>query len=108
METPSPYTVPLAAIDFYRAHGWVVLHDVVPEDELIAIRAVLNGMLDGSISTRRNRADLGGHVPRVNAGSENIIQVKEDARSDVRTGVPASQWYCVSTTAAHRPSSAIA
>lgn len=71
----SMYTVPPEKVAFYKAHGWVVLEDVVPQEELARISKVLSQMLSGEISTKSNRADLGGHVDRVIPGSENIIQI---------------------------------
>ena len=71
----APYSVPPEKVAFYRAHGWVVLEDVVPAAELARINAVLDRILDGSIATGKHRSDLGGHADRVVADRENIVQV---------------------------------
>ena len=39
------------------------------------IKGLLDDMIAGRIDTRRNRADLGGHVDRVQPLTENIIQI---------------------------------
>ena len=72
--SPLP-VVTAAAIAHYRAHGWVVIEDAVPLAECARIASVLDAMLRGDIDTRRNRADLGGHAPRVEPLTENIVQI---------------------------------
>jgi len=67
------YVVPQDKIDFYRAHGWVVLEDVVSSPELDRIQAILDDFIAGRRSTLKNRADLGGHSSRVNPLVENIV-----------------------------------
>ena len=81
MAAPSPpdgaaaFSVPAEKIAFYRAHGWVVLEDVVPPDEVARIRGVLEDMIAGRRSVGKNRADLGGFLDRVQPGVENIVQI---------------------------------
>ena len=74
-DTSPHYVVPAEKVAFYNAHGWVVLEDVVPPQELARIKGLVEDMIAGRIDTRRNRADLGGHTERVQPLTENIIQI---------------------------------
>jgi hypothetical protein len=69
------YAVPAEKVAFYRAHGWVVLDDIVSPAEVARLRALAEDMVAGRIDTRANRADLGAHVDRVSPLTENIIQI---------------------------------
>lgn len=71
----SRYTVPPEKVQFYRAHGWVILDDVVSPAETARIRAIAEDMVSGRIDTRQSRADLGAHAPQIISGAENIIQI---------------------------------
>ena len=70
-----PYVVPPEKIAFYKAHGWVVLEDVVSPAEVARIRGVLNDILEGRLDAGKNRADLGGFLEQVRPGTENIVQI---------------------------------
>ena len=70
-----PYVVPPEKVAFYKAHGWVVLEDVVSAPELARIRAVLSDILEGRLDAGDRRADLGGFVNQVKPGVENIVQI---------------------------------
>jgi ectoine hydroxylase-related dioxygenase (phytanoyl-CoA dioxygenase family) len=71
----APYVVSPEKIAFYRAHGWVVLEDVVSAAEVSRIKGIAEDMVSGRIDTRRNRADLGAHADRTVSDVENIIQI---------------------------------
>ena len=71
----APFSVPPEKVAFYRAHGWVVLEDVVSPAEVSRILRVLEDMIAGRRATGRNRADLGGFLDRVRPGVENIVQI---------------------------------
>jgi phytanoyl-CoA hydroxylase len=75
MPSSSFFAVPPEKVAFYAAHGWVVLEDVVPPDEVARIRALCDDMIDGRIATGAMRADLGGFLERRLAKTENIIQI---------------------------------
>ena len=70
-----PYVVPPEKVAFYRAHGWVVLEDVVSPAEVARIRGVMEDILSGKVSAGANRADLGGFADKVVPGVENIVQI---------------------------------
>jgi len=69
------FAVPPEKVAFYRAHGWVVLEDLISPAEVARLRAIAEDMVAGRIDTRANRADLGAHADRVVPLTENIIQV---------------------------------
>jgi ectoine hydroxylase-related dioxygenase (phytanoyl-CoA dioxygenase family) len=75
MAAAGAFTVAPSAVEHYRAHGWCIVEDAVPPEEVARIKLIVERMLSGEIDTRRNRADLGGHVDRVQPLTENIIQI---------------------------------
>ena len=70
-----PYVVPPEKVAFYKAHGWVVLEDVVSPAEIERIKGVLADILSGKLSAGDRRADLGGFADMVRPGVENICQI---------------------------------
>ena len=71
----SGFTVSPEKAAFYRAHGWVVLEDVVPASEVARLKRAADDMISGLINPRSNIADLGGHADRVKADVPNIYQI---------------------------------
>jgi ectoine hydroxylase-related dioxygenase (phytanoyl-CoA dioxygenase family) len=61
-------------IDFFNQNGYLVVENIISEDEVKEYRRIYDQMLDGTIDTGKNRSDLGagmGNSDKV----ENITQI---------------------------------
>ena len=69
------YFVPPTKVAFFQQNGYVVLENVISPNEVKRYVDLLQQMLDGEISTKDKRGDLGGHVERVDQTKENTVQI---------------------------------
>eukprot|EP00944_MAST-04C_sp_MAST-4C-sp1_P013664 g13664.t1 len=69
------YFVPPSKVAFFQQNGYVVLENVISPNEVKRYVDLLQQMLDGEISTKDKRGDLGGHVERVDQTKENTVQI---------------------------------
>lgn len=69
------YVVPPEKVAFFKENGFVSLEHVVGAEELKRYVCILQDMINGKISCKDKRGDLGGHTDRVQEDIENTIQI---------------------------------
>ncbi len=62
-------------INFFKAHGYLVLEDILSAVEVLEYLTLYNRFLDGSIDTGANRSDLGAGLGNTSPHQENITQI---------------------------------
>jgi ectoine hydroxylase-related dioxygenase (phytanoyl-CoA dioxygenase family) len=63
-----------ADIDFFNTNGYLVVENIISEDEVQEYRKIYDQLLDGTIDTGKNRSDLGAGMGK-NGKVENITQI---------------------------------
>jgi len=69
------YYVAQPKVDYFQNNGFVVLENVISPNEVARYLDLLTQIVDGDISTKDKRGDLGGHATRVDQMVENTIQI---------------------------------
>lgn len=60
--------------EFFNENGYLVIEDIISENEIYEYRSIYDEMLDGTIDTGKNRSDLGMGIGN-NDKVENITQI---------------------------------
>ena len=78
-------------VQLFSSNGYVLLEDMMTEQEIEHYRRLYDDFLDGTIDCTLNRSDLGGDAVRTRADVENVTQIMWP--SDFVSDLPARPYH---------------
>jgi len=68
------FTLDANALQFFKENGYLVIQDIISQEDVERYRLIYNDFLSGKINTGKNRADLGAGLGKA-TGTESITQI---------------------------------